>query len=164
MRENGHLPRTSALPEKKILAGFDVVNSVTRNSPECSPLSCNSLAKEIQTNSHCLLPDFETDKAACRNGTVQELRTWSIQNLRRIHLGLEADKSPFLRGWRTRLGLLGPRALLNPVALLDRSDDLLSFSLHLGLHRIEWFSLHSQKQSLHHRLPIIADSMRNPTD
>jgi GH35 family endo-1,4-beta-xylanase len=50
------------LPEKKTLAGFDVVNSVTRNSPNCSPLSCNSLANEIQTNSHCLLTDFETAK------------------------------------------------------------------------------------------------------
>ena len=56
------------MPEKKILAGFDVVNSVTRNSPECSPLSCNSLAKEIQTNSHCLLPDFETEKRLVETG------------------------------------------------------------------------------------------------
>lgn len=55
-------------PKKKILAGFDVVNSVTRNSPECSPLSCNSLAKEIQTNSHCLLPDFETAKRLVETG------------------------------------------------------------------------------------------------
>jgi hypothetical protein len=50
------------LPDWKILAGFDVVTSVTRNSPECSPLSCNSLANEIQTNSYCLLPDFDTAK------------------------------------------------------------------------------------------------------
>jgi hypothetical protein len=35
-------------PEMKILAGFDVVTSVTRNSPECSPLSCNSLAGKIR--------------------------------------------------------------------------------------------------------------------
>ena len=46
-------------PEHKTLAGFDVVASVARNSPECSPLSCNSLANEIRTNAHCLLHDFE---------------------------------------------------------------------------------------------------------
>jgi hypothetical protein len=34
-------------PKKKILAGFDIVSSTSRNSPECSPLSCNSLANEI---------------------------------------------------------------------------------------------------------------------
>lgn len=55
-------------PEIKTLAGFDVVTSVTRNSPECSPLSCNSLANEIQTNAHCLLPDFETAKQLIEMG------------------------------------------------------------------------------------------------
>jgi hypothetical protein len=56
------------LPDWKILAGFDVVTSVTRNSPECSPLSCNSLANEIQTNSYCLLPDFDTAKRLIETG------------------------------------------------------------------------------------------------
>jgi hypothetical protein len=56
------------LPEHKILAGFDVINSVTRNSPECSPLSCNLLANEIQTNAHCLLPAFETAKQLIETG------------------------------------------------------------------------------------------------
>jgi len=61
-------PTNIRTPEKKILAGFDVVNSVTRNSPECSPLSCNSLTNEIQTNSHCLLADFETAKQLIETG------------------------------------------------------------------------------------------------
>jgi hypothetical protein len=56
------------LPDQKILAGFDVVSGEMRNSPECSPLSCNSLANEIQTNSHCLLPDFETAKRLIETG------------------------------------------------------------------------------------------------
>jgi len=55
-------------PERTILGGFDVVNSVTRNRPECSPLSCNSLANEIQTNSHCLLSDFDTAKRLIETG------------------------------------------------------------------------------------------------
>ena len=60
------------MPEKKILAGFDVVNSVTRTSPECSPLSCNSFASEIRTNSHCVLPDFETAKHLIETGRFKD--------------------------------------------------------------------------------------------
>lgn len=56
------------LPDQKILAGFDVVSSTQRNSPECSPLSCNSLANEIQTNAHCLLSNFETAKRLIETG------------------------------------------------------------------------------------------------
>lgn len=53
---------------QKILAGFDVVNSSQNNAPECSPLSCNSLANEIPVNAHCLLPDFETAKQLIETG------------------------------------------------------------------------------------------------
>lgn len=57
------------LPDQKILAGFDVVSSSQKNAPECSPLSCNSLANEIQTNAHCLLLDFETAKQLVETGS-----------------------------------------------------------------------------------------------
>lgn len=67
-RAIGHFPTNIRSPEKKTLAGFDVVTSVTRNSPECSPFSCNSLANEIQTNSHCLVPIFETTKQLVEMG------------------------------------------------------------------------------------------------
>ena len=50
------------LSEHKTLAGFDIVSS------DCSPLSCNSLANEIQTNSHCLVPNFETTKQLVETG------------------------------------------------------------------------------------------------
>ena len=56
------------LPNPKMLAGFDLVTSAARNSPECSPLSCNSLADEIQTNPYCLLPNFETAKRLVETG------------------------------------------------------------------------------------------------
>ena len=42
-------------PARKRLEGFDIVT----NGPGCSPLSCNSLAEQIPTNSHCLLDSFE---------------------------------------------------------------------------------------------------------
>lgn len=55
-------------PDEKILVGFDVVTFTVRSSPECSPLSCCSLATEIQTNAHCLLHNFETAKQLIETG------------------------------------------------------------------------------------------------
>ena len=56
------------LPIKTDLEGFDVVSFSCGNSSECSPLSCNSLAKEVVVNSHCLLDTFDTAKALIENG------------------------------------------------------------------------------------------------
>jgi len=47
------------VPVDKHLDGFDVVTFSCRNLPECSPLSCNHLAQELPTNSHCLFHSFE---------------------------------------------------------------------------------------------------------
>jgi hypothetical protein len=46
-------------PQMKQLEGFDVVTFSVRTSPECSPLSCNSLANDLPTNAHCLFASFE---------------------------------------------------------------------------------------------------------
>ena len=46
-------------PTRKALEGYDVVTFYARTNAECSPLSCNSLATEVQTNRHCLLPSLE---------------------------------------------------------------------------------------------------------
>jgi hypothetical protein len=45
--------------DRKTLEGFDVATFSVRTRAECSPLSCNALAAEIDTNQHCLLPSFE---------------------------------------------------------------------------------------------------------
>jgi hypothetical protein len=55
------------LPKYKRLEGFDVVNFSVGTSPECSPLSCNSIAKTIPTNRHCLFDTFEEAKHAIEN-------------------------------------------------------------------------------------------------
>ncbi len=47
------------IPTRKVLEGFDVVTFYAGSTPECSPLSCNSLADEIMTNPHCLLPSLQ---------------------------------------------------------------------------------------------------------
>ncbi|MES2820977.1 MAG: hypothetical protein V4812_18535 [Pseudomonadota bacterium] len=56
------------IPEKKILEGFDVTTFTVHTSPECSPLSCNSLAATIAVNEHCLFRTFTEAKDALENG------------------------------------------------------------------------------------------------
>lgn len=43
------------LPSSYESLGFDAVSRSQGNAFECSPLSCNSLAEEVETNEHCLL-------------------------------------------------------------------------------------------------------------
>jgi hypothetical protein len=56
------------VPVNKQLEGFDVVTFWSRSSPECSPLSCNSLAQEVHTNAHCLLTSFEEAETNLNRG------------------------------------------------------------------------------------------------
>lgn len=56
------------IPQNKVLQGFDVVTYTFDTSPECSPLSCNALAKEIEVNAHCLLDTFDIAKNALESG------------------------------------------------------------------------------------------------
>ena len=46
-------------PPHKTLEGFDVASFSVHTSPEYSPLSCNSGAETMATNSHCLFSTFE---------------------------------------------------------------------------------------------------------
>lgn len=56
------------LPSIKSLEGFDVVSFFCHTSPECSPLSCNALAEELDTNQHCLFDSFDTARQALEQG------------------------------------------------------------------------------------------------
>lgn len=56
------LPTNVVLPPAKKLEGFDVVTFYARTSPECSPLSCNSLAENLRTNEYCLFDSFDEAK------------------------------------------------------------------------------------------------------
>lgn len=58
-------------PVTKELEGYDVVSFFVHTSPECSPLSCNSLASEIETNEHCLLPTFEKARELLEEGKFE---------------------------------------------------------------------------------------------
>jgi hypothetical protein len=55
-------------PNNKSLRGFDVITFRMGSSPECSPLSCNSLATSIPVNEHCLFITFAEAKDALEGG------------------------------------------------------------------------------------------------
>jgi hypothetical protein len=55
-------------PVSARLEGFDVTTFTVGTSPECSPLSCNGLARKIAVNRHCLFESFEPAKQALEAG------------------------------------------------------------------------------------------------
>jgi hypothetical protein len=58
-------------PSLKQREGFDVVTFFAGNSPECSPLSCNSLAEELPTNHHCLFATFDEAEKHLNSGAFK---------------------------------------------------------------------------------------------
>jgi hypothetical protein len=65
-----NIPVNVLPPTQKHLEGYDVVTFWVENSPapEHSPLSCNGLAKEIETNQHCLIDSLEQAHQSVQNG------------------------------------------------------------------------------------------------
>jgi hypothetical protein len=55
-------------PHQREIQGYDVVTFSMGTHPECSPLSCNHIASEIKTNSHCLLESLEEAKKSLESG------------------------------------------------------------------------------------------------
>lgn len=62
------IPTNIAVPSRKNLEGFDVVTFWAGNTPECSPLSCNSLADDLRTNAHCLFDSLEEAQSHLNEG------------------------------------------------------------------------------------------------
>lgn len=46
------------VPPQKCLEGYDVVSFWGQTAPECSYLSCNSMAATLDVNEHCLISTF----------------------------------------------------------------------------------------------------------
>ncbi|MDB5339707.1 MAG: hypothetical protein JWN70_5326 [Planctomycetaceae bacterium] len=61
-------PTQIVLPNCKTLEGFDVVTYSCGTTAECSPLSCNALATELESNQHCLMESFERAKQLVEGG------------------------------------------------------------------------------------------------
>ena len=80
-------------PTNKYLEGYDVVSFSGQTSAECSPLSCNHLAQEIQVNEHCLFKTFEEarshlekgDFKACEPGPYRIFAVYTVDNLLTNH-------------------------------------------------------------------------------
>jgi hypothetical protein len=75
-RWSGWLPEPSfptnvVQPAAKQLGGFDVVSFYARTNPECSPLSCNSMAEELRVNNHCLFDYFDEAERNLNNGAFK---------------------------------------------------------------------------------------------
>jgi hypothetical protein len=73
-------------PARKKLEGFDVVTFFAKSPPECSPLSCNSIAEEVPTNTHCLLTSFGEaegllDKGVFNNSEPGPYRIFSVYSV-----------------------------------------------------------------------------------
>lgn len=60
------------VPTRKVLEGYDVVTFSAGTRAECSPLSCNALATDVETNLHCLLASFEQAQRALETGQFQQ--------------------------------------------------------------------------------------------
>jgi hypothetical protein len=81
------MPLSVESPSDKSLEGFDVIVVWTENSPEPahSPLSCNCMARELRTNTHCLFETFveaETNLnlgafAGCDRGNLRIIAVYS---------------------------------------------------------------------------------------
>ncbi|MGH7847554.1 MAG: hypothetical protein ACREQW_20620 [Candidatus Binatia bacterium] len=61
-----------AVPKEKYLEGYDVVTFSCGNAPECSPLSCNSIARSLAVNQHCLLDSFEQARQYLEDGRFND--------------------------------------------------------------------------------------------
>jgi hypothetical protein len=58
-------------PTHKVLEGYDVVSFFGGNNAECSPLSCNGIASELETNPHCLLISLEQAKQLLESDKIE---------------------------------------------------------------------------------------------
>ncbi|QNN78569.1 hypothetical protein IAE60_03775 [Pseudoxanthomonas mexicana] len=61
-------------PARATLEGFDITSFWAGAGPECSPLSCNYLARSIETNKHCLLPTFEAAVDVLESGAFKNAK------------------------------------------------------------------------------------------
>lgn len=66
-------------PSSKRIEGYDVVTFLYSQGPECSPLSCNSMAESVQTNSHCLFNSLEEARATVNSGQFDDCEPGAVR-------------------------------------------------------------------------------------
>lgn len=77
--ENWKDTRAILAPASKTIKGYDVVTFLYSQGPECSPLSCNSMAESVPTNSHCLFDSLEEAQAAVNSGQFDECEPGALR-------------------------------------------------------------------------------------
>jgi hypothetical protein len=58
-KPNNEFQTNIVFPKSKIFEGYDVATFSCGSSAECSPLTCNGIAKNIKVNEHCLMLTLE---------------------------------------------------------------------------------------------------------
>lgn len=75
------------LPQSTRLKGYDVTTFSAGTNPECSPLSCNSVAESVTVNRHCLFNTFGDAKAAIEGGIFNDSESGPMRILAVYTLG-----------------------------------------------------------------------------
>ena len=70
--QDNAFPTNIETPLDETLAGFDVVTFSMQNSPECSPLSCNGVAANVNVNKHCLIDSLDYAIDSLENGVFDD--------------------------------------------------------------------------------------------
>lgn len=81
------IPTEVEQPKSALLEGYDVATFYAGTNPECSPLSCNSVAASVAVNQHCLFDTFGQAKAAIEAGTFNDsepgpIRIFAVYSVR----------------------------------------------------------------------------------
>ena len=66
--------KPESLPPDFVSLGFDAYSKSMESilGPECSPLSCNSMASEFPVNRHCLLATLEEARSAATRFSIEQ--------------------------------------------------------------------------------------------
>ena len=83
-------PDANPLSSEYELVGWDAVSRSGGAGFECSPLSCNLLADELDTNRYCLFPDLESaqrlaraaEGRGCEPGPYHVVEVWRKRDVR----------------------------------------------------------------------------------
>jgi hypothetical protein len=65
-------PAVDPLPSSFVALGYDVPMKSGSSGFDCSPLSCNGMARQITVNPHCLLDDLDAALQTARRFSIEQ--------------------------------------------------------------------------------------------
>lgn len=81
-------------PTMPHLLGYDIVCYSMQSAPECSPLSCNHVAADVQVNSHCLIDTLDYAIECLETGTFDNAEPGPMRIIAVNTLGSKAGGKP----------------------------------------------------------------------